>query len=145
MTTKFTESDRVKIRRWLGFSAIFLQADPRLEAAISAVQATADGGTRPDDSSVLAVLSYLTKLDGIESQWMQLTTEGGMQAGKVDELGVDPLRGLQGLKQVGRMYVGYIADVFDTRPRRDVFSPARINTGGMSGPFPDFGDGFPRW
>lgn len=144
-TVTFSESDRVRIRRWLGFSAIYLQADPRLEAAITSVQATADGGTRPDDSSVTAVLAYLTKLDGIEVEWMKLTTEGGMQAGKVDELGVDPLRGLMGLKQIGRMYVGYIADVFDTRPRRDVFSPAKINDGGLSGPFPDYSEGFPRW
>lgn len=144
-TVTFSESDRVQIRRWLGFSATFTQADPRLENAITNVQAIADGGTRPDDSTVIAALSYLTKLTGIEAEWIKLTTEGGMQANRVDELTVDPLRGLQGLKQVGRIYVGHLADIFDTRPRRDVFSAPKLNTGGMEGPFPDYTDGFGRW
>jgi len=47
----FQELDRVYIRHFLGFSAVFLQADPRLEASITAVQAIADGGARPDSSS----------------------------------------------------------------------------------------------
>lgn len=146
MGTTFQESDRVQIRRWLGFSATFTQADPRLENAITNIQSLSDEGTRPDDTSVKVVLSYISTLAGIESQWLKLTTEGGMQAGKVDELGVDPLRGLQGLKQVGRMYVGYIADVLDTRPRRDVFSAPNLLKGdGMDGPFPDYSSGYPSW
>lgn len=144
--TTFIESDRVKIRKWLGFSAIFLQADPRLELAITSVQAIADGGSRPNDSTVVAILSYLTKLDGIEAQWMLLTTEGGMQGGQVDELKIDPLRGLQGLCKIGRMYVGFIADALATRPHRDVFTaPPLLSGDGEMGPFPDFSGGYPQW
>lgn len=144
MGSTFAESDRVKIRKWLGFSAIFLQAVPILENAILSVQSTSDGGSRPDDSTVLAIKDYLTKLDNIEVEWIKLTTEGGMQAGKVAELSVDPLRGLQGLIRIGRIYVGHIADALATRPYRDVFTaPPLLQEGGM--PQPDFGQGFPQW
>ena len=40
----FSELDRTYIRRFVGFGAIFVQAEPRLENAITAVQSTADGG-----------------------------------------------------------------------------------------------------
>lgn len=126
MGQTFAESDRVKIRRWLGFSAIFLQADPRLENAITSTQSLADGGSRPDDTTVIAIKDYLTKLTNIETQWVLLTTEGGMQGGTIDELKIDPLRGLAGLKQVGRMYVGFIADALATKPHRDVFSAPKL-------------------
>lgn len=141
----FVESDRVKIRRWLGFAGIFTQADPRLENAITSIQSVSDGGTRPDNSTETAVKSYLTKLDGIETQWMLLTTEGGMQGGKIDELSIDPLRGLEGLKKIGRMYVGFIADAVSTRPRRDVFSSPKLLSDGDGGSLPDYGPGYPQW
>lgn len=146
MGATFLESDRVKIRKWLGFSALFLQADPRLEAAITSVQSVTDNGTRPDDSTVLAIKDYLTKLDGIETQWMNLTAEGGMQGGKIDELQIDPLRGLEGLKKVGRIYVGFLADALSTRPHRDVFSaPKLLKADGEAGPFPEYDRGYPQW
>ena len=44
----FAETDRVWIRHFLGFSATFVQAEPLLEGAITAVQSTADGGSRAD-------------------------------------------------------------------------------------------------
>ena len=47
----YLEADRVNIRKYLGFGAIFLQADPRLEAAITATQSVADQGARPDSST----------------------------------------------------------------------------------------------
>lgn len=115
----FAETDRVQIRRWLGFSAIYLQADPKLENAIVAVQSTADGGSRPDSSTETAVKGYLTELTTIETKWKALYDE--VEAYKVDELVVDPARGAAVLKSFGRMYVGHIADALSTKPRRDVF------------------------
>lgn len=47
----FSELDRSWIRWALGYSAVFIQADPSLEAAITAAQSTADDGSRPDSSS----------------------------------------------------------------------------------------------
>ena len=47
----YIETDRTWIRRFVGYGAIFLQAEPRLENAITATQSTADGGARPDSST----------------------------------------------------------------------------------------------
>ncbi len=118
----FTETERVQIRRWLGFPAIFQQADPILESAITAVQSTADGGARPDNSTELAIRGYLTELGTLETKWKDLYDQ--MQAFKLNNLTVDPLRGLAGIRQLGRQYVGHIADALSTKPRRDVFSGA---------------------
>lgn len=46
----YSELDRTWIRHFVGFGATFTQADPRTEAAITATQSTADGGSRPDSS-----------------------------------------------------------------------------------------------
>jgi len=47
----YSEQDRTFIRHYLGFGAIFLQADPRLEAAITATQSQTEGGARPDSNT----------------------------------------------------------------------------------------------
>ena len=47
----FSELDRSYIRKFLRYSAIFLQGDPRLESAVTATQSVADGGSRPDSNS----------------------------------------------------------------------------------------------
>jgi hypothetical protein len=48
----YSETDRSWIRRYVGYGAIFLQAEPRLENAISATSASTDpGGARPDSST----------------------------------------------------------------------------------------------
>ncbi len=145
MGSTFSEADRVQVRKWLGFSGLYLEADPRLENALSNIQMIGDGaGTKVDDSTVLAVKDYLTKLTGIEAQWVQLTAEGGMQGGTIDELKIDPLRGLEGLKKIARMYVGFICDCLSTRPRRDVFSsPKLLGVGDAS--IADYSDGKPQW
>lgn len=143
--TAFIEADRVKIRKWLGFAAIYLMSDPRLENAITSIQAISDGGSRPNDTTVVAVKDYLTKLDSIEVQWLLLVSEGGMQGGQVDELKIDPLRGLQGLCKIGRMYVGFIADALATRPHRDVFTAPPLLSAGGEMSQPDFGPGYPQW
>jgi hypothetical protein len=45
------EQDRVQYRHFVGYGAIFMQAEPRLENAITATQSVADGGARPDSST----------------------------------------------------------------------------------------------
>ena len=47
----YSETDRTYIRRYVGYGAIFLQAEPRLENAIQATMSQADGGGRPDSST----------------------------------------------------------------------------------------------
>lgn len=47
----YSETDRTYFRRYVGYGAIFLQAEPRLENAITATQSVSDGGARPDAST----------------------------------------------------------------------------------------------
>lgn len=47
----YAELDRSYIRHFVGYGAIFIQADPRLENAITATQSVADLGARPDSST----------------------------------------------------------------------------------------------
>lgn len=116
----FTEINRVKIRKYLGFAAIFHQAEPRLENAIGAVQSVADGGNRPDNSTELFILDLLTQLDAIDQQLIDmLQCLGTNQVGKI---ATDNVRAYLVVQMRGRQVVGYLADALSTRPIRDVFS-----------------------
>ena len=121
------------MRHYLGFGALFHQADPRLENALSAVQSSADGGTRPDDSTEKQIRNWLAQLARIEARLEELWDEA--EALKVDELGIDPMRALALLRSEGRRIVGAIARALSTSPRHDVFSAAEPNPNG-----PPFGD-----
>lgn len=117
----FTEAERVQIRRYLGFSAIYLQAEPRLENAITAVQAVAEGGTRPDNTTELAIRALLAKLVNIDERIDGiLECLGTVQVNKIQ---VDNARALLVLRSQGYIYVGYLTDALATRPVRNVFAP----------------------
>ena len=116
----FVEAERVQIRRWLGYSAMYASRDPILESAISSAQAVAEGGSRPDDRTEPAVRGWLAELTTLETRWKELYEQ--MQAAKLDDITIDPLRGLSGLFKIGRMYVGHLSDALSTPVKRDVFS-----------------------
>lgn len=137
----WNESDRATLRSYLGFPALFLQADPRLESAMTSVQSEADGGTRPDASTELQIRRWLAQLATIESRLEQLWDEA--EALKVEELGVDPMRAMVLLRSEGRRIVGRIARALGTAPRHDVFSGAQPNPHGS--PYPDIDDGEKPW
>jgi hypothetical protein len=119
----FTEAHRVQIRRWLGYSTLYLSADPSLEQNITAVQAVADGGSKPDASSELAVRSYLDSLEKLNLKLDELAIEE-IEADTVDEVKIDAARGSLAVRSRMRLYVGHISDVLSVRPRRDVLSPS---------------------
>ena len=137
----WTEADRATIRSYLGFPALFLQADPRLEAAMTAVQSEADGGVRPDGSTETQNRGWLAQLAKVESRLEELWDEA--EALKVDELGVDPMRAMAMLRAEGRRVVGRIARALGTAPRHDVFSGAEPNPHGS--PYADIDDGEKPW
>lgn len=116
----FTEAERVQIRRWLGYSAMYASRDPILESAITSAQSTAEGGSRPDNTTELAIRGWLAQLSTIETRWQELYEQ--MQANALDDIKIDPLRGLAGLFKIGRQYVGHISDALSTPVKRDVFS-----------------------
>ena len=131
----WTEYQRASVRRWLGYGALYLQADPRLETAMTTVLAVSDGGTRPDSSTQQMIIGWLTLLDGqpgagsapaaasIEGQW--LATLPVMFVGSADNgsAKTDAIRGLFGLFKVGRLYVRNICFALGfTAPLHDIFS-----------------------
>ena len=134
----FTESDRVDIREFMGFSAIFLQAEPLLENSITCIQAVTDpGGTRPDNSTELRVKAIIVSLRAIEAAIDNIVTGGAVFGGasgagfafvlKADEGGLDPAMGLGLLRQRGRQYVTRLANILATKPRVDCFASSQPN------------------
>ena len=127
----FTESDRVSIRKYLGFAAIYQQADPELENAITAVQSIADGGTRPDSSTEDAILAYVVLLVAIDAEVE--SASGCLSTIKVDEVEMDPARGEAILLNRARRLVGHIGRALSTAPRFDVYSaPEPDPSGGFN-------------
>ena len=137
----WTEADRATIRSYLGFPALFLQADPRLESAMTSVQSEADGGVRPDGSTEVQIRGWLGQLGKLETRLQDLWDEA--EALKVGELGVDPLRAMAMLRAEGRRIVGRIARALGTSPRHDVFSGAEPNPHGS--PYPEVDSGEIPW
>lgn len=137
----WTEADRVAIRSYLGFADLFLQADPRLEQAMSSVQAKPEGGTRPDDSAERQIRGWLAQLARIETRLEELWEEA--EAGHVDELGVDPYRGMALLRAEGRRLVGRLARALATTPHADAFSAAPVDPDGPT--FPSIDNGSKPW
>lgn len=115
----FSEIDRVQIRAYLGYAGLWLQVDPRLENAITTVQAVSDGGTRPDNSSEVQIRTYIDQLQAVDAALDQLDNfQGTLQA---DGNQFNPTREDARLRRKGRMYVFRLAKILDTEPRADVF------------------------
>jgi hypothetical protein len=133
----WTEADRVAIRSYLGFADLFLQADPRLESAITSVQSRTDGGTRPDGSAEAHIRRWLAQLARIETRLEEIWEEA--EAGKIDELGVDAYRGMALLRSEGRRLVGRLARALATAPVADAFAPAPVDPDGSTFPLIDNG------
>src|SRR6185312_3737480 len=69
----YLEQDRVWIRHYVGFGAIYLQAEPRLESAITATQSIADGGSRPDSSTENYIKSLIYGAAAVTGPWTGVT------------------------------------------------------------------------
>lgn len=78
----YSELDRTYIRRYIGYGAVYIQAEPRLETAISSTQSIADGGSRPDSS----VENYVKGL--IYGAAAVTGTQTGVTPGPVSTTGV---------------------------------------------------------
>jgi hypothetical protein len=116
----FVEAERVQIRRYLGYSRLNYQFDPRLEVTITTVQATTDGGSFPDDTTEVAIRATLASLAALETKLTALWDQA--QAVDADGLKIDVPRAMIMLRAEGRRLVGYLADSLDMKPKRDIFS-----------------------
>lgn len=146
-----SESDRVFIRKYVGFSSLFTQRDPRLESAIRSIQSLADGGSQPDSSSeneMKALLYGSAAITGaagvvlgpspIDSSTLAQPARRGLiqidaQIAKMDiylgstEVGkgavkADAAREALRLRGEGRRLAGQLAQMLDTFIRRDAFT-----------------------
>lgn len=118
----WTESDRVQMRHFLGYSATFTQVDPRLESAITSTQSIVDGGQRPDSSTETAMRGVIADLQSIEAKLRTLWPL--MHGLAVDETRADPVRGAMMLRSEGWRLACSLARFLDTRPIANVFSSA---------------------
>jgi len=113
----FTESHRAAIRAWGGWAAA--HRDLQLERQITACQSIADGGINPDSSAELLIIGYLTELAALDLQIQEVLT--APEAFKVNELTIDPARGLAILCKRGRQLIGRLFNAMNYSPRCDVF------------------------
>jgi hypothetical protein len=153
----YSEQDRTLIRRFLGFSAIFLQADSRLEVAIGATQSIADGGARPDSNTenFIKGLIYgtaqqpggaVTQGPVAQNITFAMPAEVGLLAIKqaIDGLipiafvisadkmdaNIDPGRAMKILRGLGREKVTQMCTMLATERRKDIFDEGGENPKG---------------
>lgn len=120
----FTEAERVQIRKYLGFAAIYLQAQPLLENAITAVQSIAEGGSRPDSSTEDEIRRTLVKLQAVDTKLDELDCLGTVSVNKIV---MDPIRARLAIAMQGRVLVGRLAyQLAINGPIHDVFSPGSV-------------------
>ncbi len=123
----FAESDRVQFRKYVGADALYLQADPRVERAITAIQAVTDGGTRPDNSTEVEAKAILAKLQAIDLAIDNMANFVGATHAE-DDTQIDAAREQARLRQNGRMYAGRLAIMIGMEGvRKDVFSTQPID------------------
>ena len=125
-----TEADRVLIRQYVGWSAIFLQFQPLLESAITTIQSQADGGTRVDNSTELLVKKLLVELQQVDAKLLEFDCLGTMVVNKIQQ---DNIRARMVIMQWGRVLVGRLCTVLSLEgPITDCYSSSpsgRVNIG----------------
>lgn len=131
----FTTAQAISIRRYLGSGNLFQNQDPRIEAAIIAVQSIADGGAQVDSTLETAIVTMLASLATLETRLEELWKR--FAANSIDELRLDSVRARAALLSEGRRLVGVLSDYLVVSPRRDVFSakPAAHEGLGGTGPW----------
>jgi hypothetical protein len=118
----FTESDRVKIRKYMGAGSVFKQLFPKLENAITAVQSTTDGGSQTDNSTELSILSIITKLETIETKIEGLYCQVQVVEVNKKEVVLNTAQGLYLLRSEGRRMIGVLSRTLACAPLYDYFS-----------------------
>jgi len=149
----YSEQDRTLIRHFLGYPAIFTQAEPRLENAITATQSLADGGARPDSNtenfikglvygsssqtgspvtpgpttqSTTFVMPATIGLLAIEQKMTNMLDVAFVNSADQNEANIDVARGNATLRIEGRRLVNSLARMLATKPRADIFSSSDV-------------------
>jgi hypothetical protein len=112
----FTEAQRVKIRRYLGAPAVYLDCEPLLENAMSAVE------LKPDSQAEALVL--LAALDTLDAKLLAVGCLDTVQVGNIQ---MDAIRALAYVRGTARIYAGRLAVLFGLNgPIRDAFSQQEV-------------------
>lgn len=121
----WTTAERVKLRVYLGAGNIFLQRYPRVESALDAIRAVADGGTQPDDAAQTEIRGYLTRLAVYEATIDDLLTTPDVN--KAEEVTIDAARGLVTVRMQAKSLCARIAHMLGMDGvLADAFAPGHI-------------------
>lgn len=108
--TAWTETEKVKIRKYLGFPSLFFQQVPRLEAAIRAVQSQADGGALLTSDTQEELRRVLTRLDLIDTQRIRLENLFFVkQSDGMDKAEIQPRQAYVMLERTGRQLISQLS------------------------------------
>lgn len=120
----FTNAEKTKIRRYLGFSELWKQIDMRLESQLDALPLT-----NPDaETEVRTTLTRIVAIDEAIQSKALTRLDASEIIGEVKLLG--PAQ-LTALRAQGRMLVNQIAITFSVEPFRDYFDEGGGSMGGM--------------
>lgn len=142
MGVTFANSDKNQVRRWMGASHIFTQMWPKLENAMTSIQATSDGGSQIDDSAVVLVLGWITQLNSLETNEINLAGQMAIINAGTDKVTLDAAgKGLYGIRKIQRRLIGHISDTLSCKPLRDIFTAVdcHYGEGQEERAFSDFG------
>lgn len=131
----FTESDRVNIRSYMGAGSIYLQLFPKLENAITAVQAIADGGSRPDNSTELFIKAIIVDLQTIETKLKAIHCQVQVVEANQKEIVLNTAQGIYLLKSEGRRMIGNLSRTLACAPLYDFFSSQTPSAENFANPY----------
>lgn len=112
-----TNSQKVQIRLYLGWSARFRQFDSRLEGAFHALDALETDG---DPDTLAMVVDILADLADLEP--MIVDAYSRLQATKLGSIDLDAVKEIGMLRSEGRRLVGRLSATMGIPVRHDVFS-----------------------
>ena len=116
----FSELERVNIRKYLGIPRLFINANPLLENAMTALQSQADGGSLPTSDTENTIRLYLTKLATIETQIDSMIVQVAVSEVS-NEAKLDAGRGMAILKKHGTDTIQAISNLIGMQPFKPFF------------------------
>ena len=120
----FTDDEKMAIRSYLGWSALFFEIDPRLEGQMNRLPTSVP-------AAVTRVQTILTSLADIDTRLgAALDNLDLTKAEDIIFLGPEQL---DALRNQGRMLVNQLSIIFEVSPKRDYFGEGE---GGMGGVIP---------
>ena len=112
----FTGAQKTLIRHYLGYPQVYRASNPRLESAITVVEADAD-------ASALAV-SILADITSAHSNYLQAISVAGIRTLDKDDVGFfDKNLAIAGKAAIGRACVSRLSILFGVPIVNDIFSP----------------------